>query len=61
MLDTRKQFRAEAQRTTESQATNVRTKQIDRRSRATGASGKTRRLHKAAVAALVDDYLDGHY
>ena len=35
------------------QASNVRTKRIDRKSKTTGASGKTARLHKAAVAELV--------
>lgn len=52
MLDTRKKFRADAQYSTE-QASNVRTKRVDRKSRTTGASGKTARLHKAAVAELV--------
>ena len=52
MLDTRKKFRADAQYSTESQMV-VRTKRVDRRSRTTGASGKTTRLHKAAVAELV--------
>ena len=53
MLDTRKKFRADAQYSTESQANHVRTRRIDRKSRTTGASGKTARLHKAAVAELV--------
>ena len=53
MLDTRKKFRADAQYSTEQQASNVRTKRVDRKSRSTGASGKTARLHKAAVAELV--------
>ena len=52
MLDTREKFRADAQYSTESQMV-VRTKRVDRRSRTTGASGKTARLHKAAVAELV--------
>ena len=52
MLDTRKKFRADAQYSTESQMV-VRTKRVDRVSRHTGASGKTARLHKAAVAELV--------
>ena len=55
MLDTRKKFRADAQYSTESQANHVRTRRIDRKSRTTGASGKTARLHKAAVAELVAD------
>ena len=55
MLDTRKKFRADAQYTTEMQASNVRTKRIDRKTRTTGASGKTARLHKAAVAELVSE------
>ena len=53
MLDTRKKFRADAQYSTEMQSNNVRTKRIDRMSRATGATGKTTRLHKAAVKELV--------
>ena len=53
MLDTRKKFRADAQYSTEMQSSNVRTKRIDRKSRQVGASGKTARLHKAAVAELV--------
>ena len=53
MLDTRKKFRADAHYSSEQQASNVRTKRVDRKSRSTGASGKTARLHKAAVAELV--------
>ena len=52
MLDTRKKFRADAQYSTESQMV-VRTKRVDRKSHYHGASGKTARLHKAAVAELV--------
>ena len=53
MLDTRKKFRADAQYSTEMQSSNVRTKRVDRKSHYHGASGKTARLHKAAVAELV--------
>ena len=53
MLDTRKKFRADAQYSTEMQSNHVRTKRVDRKSRQVGASGKTSRLHKAAVAELV--------
>ena len=53
MLDTRKKFRADAQYSTEMQSNHVRTKRVARKSRQVGASGKTARLHKAAVAELV--------
>ena len=66
MLDTRKKFRADAQYSTESQANHVRTRRIDRKSRTTGASGKTGApaqgggggaRRRARVRARIADYM----